>query len=125
MDTNQCKAAVEKMVSRVATITTLLDPDGIKLRFINLKGDGNFNDIQTTAQVGKIFKDEYFGFNGSHSRIGTQMRTKILEPLVFAKIEKKSLTRPLLITTITDGQVRIDPHSIQTQDGLKRDIAAW
>lgn len=97
--------AVEKMVSRVATITTLLDPDGIKLRFINLKGDGNFNGIQTTAQVDKIFKDEYFGFNGSNSRIGTQMRRKILEPLVFAKIGEKGLTRPLLITTITDGQV--------------------
>lgn len=112
MDTARCKAAVEKMVSRVATVTTLLDPDGIKLRFINLKGDSNFNDIQTTAQASKIFRDEYFGFNGSHSRIGTQMRKKIVEPLVFAKIEEGSLTRPLLITTITDGQVRIGLHSV-------------
>lgn len=121
MDTElgERKEALREMVRRVATITTLLDPDGIKLRFINFKEDGSFNNIRTIEEVDAIFDEMYFG---KHTMIGTTMRDKILEPLFFAKIKEGSRIRPLLITTITDGEVWIEPHSSQVQDLLKRGI---
>lgn len=112
--------AAKKMVSRVAKVTTRLDPDGIKLRFFNFKGDGDFNNIQTEEKVKENFKK--CGIEGLYSMIGTSLRSKILEPFLFAKIEKKILMRPLLITIITDGEVWIEIYLTQSRDLLKHGI---
>lgn len=105
-------AAVNSMVRGVAEITTRLDPDGIKVRFFNFKGDGHLNNIQTTERVDEIFSG--IEFNGLYTRIGTEMRRKILEPLLFAKIRGGCFERPLLITTITDGEVQIENSRLCT-----------
>jgi len=40
---------------------------------------------------------------GGNTEIGTYLRSRILEPLVYRKLDLKCLNRPLLISVITDG----------------------
>lgn len=104
--------ALKELVRRVATITTTLDTSGIKLRFINFKEDGGFNDIRTVPEVDKAMK--IAGFRGKRTEIGMGLESKILDPLLFAKIQAGTLRKPLLITTITDGAVWIYTHFPRT-----------
>lgn len=103
--------ALKELVRRVATITTALDTPGLKLRFIDFEvdsddsGNGNsdFDDIRTVRQVTRALGR--VKFRGKRTQLGMGLQRKVLEPLLFAKIESEELTRPVLVTTITDGAV--------------------
>ena len=45
---------------------------------------------------------------GGDTPIGTNLRSKILQPMVYSKLPTKSLERPLLISIITDGMPDAD-----------------
>lgn len=96
-------AALKEYVRRVTKITTMLDTAGISVRFMNFAGDGGFNGIRTVGEVEDIMSRVDFG---GGTRIGTKLERKVLDPLLFAKTRSKTLKKPLLITTITDGAVR-------------------
>lgn len=69
-------------------------------RFINQDVDDSSN--LTLAGIGNVL--ELMSWKpGGNTEIGTYLRSKILEPLVYSKLEPKSLERPLLISVITDG----------------------
>lgn len=90
------------LVKRITRITTRILPEGegVALRFINQDVD-NSSDL-TLAGIGDIL-DETSWMPNSFSQLGTNLRSKILQPLVYSKLETKSLERPLLISVITDG----------------------
>lgn len=113
--------ALKDLVRRVTKITTLLDTGGIKVRFMNYTGDSGYDDIRTMEDVERIMC--CMEFNGRLSKIGTSMEVKILDPLVFQKTGKKRLNKPLLITTITDGEVWVP--IIVGWMLLKIEIAEW
>lgn len=94
--------AVKDLVSRVAKITTMLDTNGIKVRFINFEGDGDYNNVRNLAEVEDMISRVPFE---GYTPIGTKLQSKILDPLLFANTRTQSLKKPLLITTITDGAV--------------------
>lgn len=97
---------MQEMVRRIAKITGLFETEGIKVRCINSTQDGEFNNIRTLEDVEAVMSK--IRFNGTHTRIGTRLWDKILKPLVFDKIDSNSLTRPLIVSIITDGQVRMN-----------------
>ncbi|KAL7795415.1 hypothetical protein V8C37DRAFT_408783 [Trichoderma ceciliae] len=96
-----------ELVRRVSRISTCLVPDGCGtgLQFIN---DRRGLDKNLTAeQVGDIMTTVKPRGN---TKIGTHLEQKILKPLVYDVIkEGKKLTRPILVSCITDGCATGEP----------------
>jgi hypothetical protein len=91
-----------QLVKRITQITTRILPegDGVALRFINQDVDNS--DKLSFQEIGKIMENKSWQRNGD-TEIGTYLKSKILEPLVYSKLQPKTLARPLLISVITDG----------------------
>ncbi|KAJ8520368.1 hypothetical protein ONZ45_g2825 [Pleurotus djamor] len=102
--------AQKELVKRIAKVTTRILPEGegVALRFINQ--DVNPSPNLSLSDLEGIIEPLSWTPNGD-TAIGTYLRSKILEPLVFEKIRVKSLERPLLISIITDGMPRKENKS--------------
>lgn len=98
----------KELVERITKITTCILPDneGVALRFINQDVDASSN--LTLDKIAQIMGDTK-PMGGTP--IGTQLKSKILQPLVYSKIEDKSLDRPLLVSIITDGKPNHEEYS--------------
>lgn len=92
----------KKLIQRITKITTRILPEGegVALRFINREVDNSSN--LTLEGIGNIM-DPMPWQPGGNTEIGTYLRSKVLEPLVYSKLEAKKLERPVLISIITDG----------------------
>ncbi|KAB2571681.1 Ankyrin-3 [Lasiodiplodia theobromae] len=92
------------LVERITKITTRILPkgEGVVLRFIN-QDVGDSSNL-TAVEIGKKLAEMSPVTNSGHSEIGTNLRSKILKPLVYDKLKERSLKRPLLISVITDGR---------------------
>ncbi|KAJ8108356.1 hypothetical protein OPT61_g8228 [Boeremia exigua] len=88
-----------ELVRRIARITTRILPDqeGVALRFINQETKSDLS--LSFEQIGESLQNAKWG---GDTPIGTNLRSKILQPLVYDKLSSK-LERPLLISIITDG----------------------
>ena len=95
-------AAQVQLVKRITQITTRILPegDGVALRFINQNVDNS--DNLSFLEIGNIMENKSWQRNGD-TAIGTYLKSKILEPLVYSKLQPQTLARPLLISVITDG----------------------
>lgn len=97
------------LVQRMASIATRLVPDnsGAYLRFINKSATGL--DNLTKDQIDGEMQFEPDGT----TRIGTNLKKKILQPFVYDVIQKGGrLERPYLILIITDGMPK--PEDVNT-----------
>ncbi|KAI1346929.1 hypothetical protein F5Y01DRAFT_261316 [Xylaria sp. FL0043] len=85
---------------RIALITTRILPDGegVALVFINKKSDGRLNLDFAGIEKG-IDETETRG----DTPIGTNLKNKILDPMIYSKLRNETIERPLLISIITDG----------------------
>lgn len=92
----------KKLVLRIARIITRVLPEGegVALRFINQDVDGSSN--LTFEGIEDILEPMSWKPDGD-TDIGTHLRPKILQSLVYSKLEANCLKRPLLISVITDG----------------------
>lgn len=92
----------KELVQRIAKITTMvLQPDeGVALRFINRNVENT--DNLTLERLGNVLKDMDWR-PGGDTPIGTNLRSKILQPLVYSKLDAGNLDRPLIIIIMTDG----------------------
>ncbi|KAK7016334.1 putative ankyrin repeat protein [Favolaschia claudopus] len=93
-----------RMVKKITQITTRVLPegDGVALRFINQDVDNS--EKLSLQDIGRIIDGMSWQRNGD-TAIGTFLKSKILEPLVYSQLKAKPPTfkRPLLISVITDG----------------------
>ncbi|XEV01111.1 hypothetical protein FSHL1_006398 [Fusarium sambucinum] len=91
--------AQNDLINRITSVTTRILPEGegIYLRYIN-RDFPETHSLQPD-EIPRIIQS--FQPSG-YTAIGTTLRTKILEPLVYHKLPN-NLTRPLLVTVITDG----------------------
>lgn len=121
LDDGRRIAGLKGLVSTVMKMITRLETGGIKIRFMNSTEDGDFNNLRSMEEVDQIMSR--MKFDGRFTRIGKALRSKILEPMVFEKTETKSLTRPILVTIITDGRVGIPTMIYQYQ--LRFRTAKW
>lgn len=94
--------ALQTFVTRVADIATHFDTDGIALRWLNTaKGrDG----ITQAADVNDVVSAHNFG---GHTKLGTELWRKVLDPLVVAPARAGTLMKPVLVVVITDGEVAL------------------
>ncbi|OBT73746.1 hypothetical protein VF21_07192 [Pseudogymnoascus sp. 05NY08] len=87
------------ILSKVAFAASLFDSDGIEVRFMNSEIQGN--NIRNEAEVEQLISRVQFK---GLTPMGTQLRNKVLEPLVIQKVRSNQLHKPILVITITDGQ---------------------
>lgn len=86
------------ILSKVAGIATLFDDDGVVVRFINNKqnGDGIRSSHDVEAMVAKI------PFSGA-TPLGEKLDAKVIQPLVLDQAYRNTMAKPVLIIVITDG----------------------
>lgn len=94
----------------LAKLTTQVIPagKGVALRFINREVDNSPN--LTFERVQKIMDSMPLRL-GSSTAIGRNLKSRILEPLVYSKIISQSLDRPLLITITIAGRPETEAES--------------
>ncbi|KAG9052349.1 hypothetical protein FS842_010001 [Serendipita sp. 407] len=93
-------ASMQELVSRIASVATRIVPDGlgVELRFIN-SNTSYSNSAQGIMTAVKSVQPS------RGTRIGSGLRDKILQPLVYDVISKPGghLQRPIMVCVITDG----------------------
>ncbi|KAL8386921.1 hypothetical protein RB595_010294 [Gaeumannomyces hyphopodioides] len=107
-----------ELVKRIARITTRILPEGegVALRFINQDVSDNSSNL-TLEELCKTI-DSTNWKKGGRTEIGTYLRSKILEPMVYRKLQQNTFGRPLLVSVVTDGNP--DPED---RDTLAKTIA--
>ncbi|GJN93956.1 hypothetical protein Rhopal_007016-T1 [Rhodotorula paludigena] len=76
-----------------------------KIRWLNSKKEGN--NINSESQALELVSRIKFD---RATPLGTSLRDKILEPLVYKKVKKNTLKKPALIVIITDGAPTGEPR---------------
>ena len=98
----------QQLVSRIVSLATKILPDdyGVELRFINSEFARNVRTSQVEAAVASVRPT-------GATPIGTNLRRKILEPLIYNVLSTsdKRIRRPFLVCTITDGYPNNEPES--------------
>ena len=97
------------IISRVVSVATLFDDDGISIRFMNdwwsdpaMDGfdmrrlDGIRNEQMVEHVIGKI---QFTGL----TPLGTELKNKVIDPMVLGPARNRQLQKPVLVITITDG----------------------
>ncbi|KAK4704861.1 hypothetical protein P7C70_g1351, partial [Phenoliferia sp. Uapishka_3] len=86
------------IVSRVAMAASLFDQDGIQVRFMNSKIEGN-NINSEQAALALVSQVKFSGL----TPLGTSLNNKILEPLILGPARQGRLQKPVLVICVTDG----------------------
>ncbi|KAJ5108739.1 hypothetical protein N7456_005414 [Penicillium angulare] len=88
-----------KLINRIARVTTRILPEGegVYMRYINQEIP-NSNSL-SFEDLGEVIKPLTWG---GDTPIGTNLKSKVLEPLVYSKLPN-DLKRPILVSVITDG----------------------
>jgi len=94
--------AQAQLVKRIAQITTRVLPtgDGVALRFINQNVDNSKK--LGLQEIANIIENMSWQPRGD-TAIGTYLKSKILEPMIYNQLQQKKLERPFLISVMTDG----------------------
>ncbi|ADV24980.1 Conserved hypothetical protein [Cryptococcus gattii WM276] len=92
------------ILSRVAFATSLFDQDGIQVRMMNSRVEGN--GITSEPQALQLIQQ--IKFSGL-TPLGTSLWQKILQPLVLGPAQQGRLQKPVVVITITDGSPAGEP----------------
>ncbi|GAQ83863.1 hypothetical protein KFL_001650160 [Klebsormidium nitens] len=111
---------LKEILSKVAEVATLFDQDGIVIRFLNsrLEGNGIRNKEDAENLVNQV------RFQGLTPLAGSMQRN-VLDSLVFRFAAAGELQKPVLVITITDGEPTDNPRDaiLHTIAGAKRRLA--
>lgn len=99
------KDQLRQILGIVAKAASNFDQDGISVRFMNSTeaGDG----IRTAEDVDRLVSRVRFS---GLTPLGTNLRNKVLTPMVVEPARSKRLDKPVIVVTITDGQPAGEPH---------------
>jgi hypothetical protein len=92
------------ILSRVGFVTSLFDNTGIDIRFMNSNVQGN--NVRTEQDAENLVRSVTFS---GLTPMGTNLQHKVLEPLVINPARAQTLSKPVLVITITDGQPAGEP----------------
>ncbi|GIZ46831.1 hypothetical protein CKM354_000994000 [Cercospora kikuchii] len=93
---------LQLILQRACFAATLFDDDGIDLRFMNEDLPmQSVSHIRSEQQVEQILSQKrYKGL----TPFGTELRKKVIDPILIQKLNSGQMQKPLLIISITDGQ---------------------
>ena len=95
---------LKAILDQVAFAASLLDQDGIQVRFMNSTIQGN--GIRNKQQVDQLVSQVKFS---GLTPLAREMNNKILGPLVLQPARSGQLQKPVLVVTITDGEPSGEP----------------
>lgn len=106
------------IMNRVVSTSMLFDEDGISIRFMN-DWDSNpamdgvdmrrLDNIKDDRMIDHIVsKVKFYGL----TPLGTELRNKVVEPMVLGPARNRQLQKPVLVITITDGQPAGELHTV-------------
>lgn len=90
--TEFCQSQLKLIVSRVAFAASLFDDDGIEVRFMNSRVEGN--GLRTEQEANNLVSQVRFS---GLTPLGTNLNNKVLEPLVLGPARARQLKKPVLI----------------------------
>lgn len=95
-----------QLINRIARVTTRILPEGegVYIRYINQEIPSS--DSLKFEELRDVVKPLTWG---GDTPIGTNLKSKVLEPLVYSQLP--DLKRPLLVSIITDGMPDPEPRS--------------
>lgn len=100
---------LRKIMKMVVNISMLFDEDGISIRFMNgwssnpamdgvdMRRLDNIKDEQMIQYI--VDRIQYTGL----TPLGTELRNKVIDPMVLGPARSGQLQKPVLVITITDG----------------------
>ncbi|KAK3680011.1 hypothetical protein LTR78_000388 [Recurvomyces mirabilis] len=94
---------LQLIMQRVAFAATLFDEDGIDVRFMNDEQIplNMLSGLRTEQQIEQLLTNKrYKGL----TPFGTELRKKVIDPILIPKLRSQQLQKPLLVIAITDGQ---------------------
>lgn len=100
--------AMKKTLRHLVTISSLLLPKGITIRFLNTNHDGKdlYENITEGYQVDKICQNaKYFRFRNG-PELGDFVNEDIIHPMIMRKARAGELKRPVITIMLTDADVR-------------------
>lgn len=115
------------ILSRVVNAAMLFDEDGISIRFINwsppVSSAQILDNVKSEQDLERIISQVQFS---GTTEVGTELRKKVIDPLVRAKIRGPGLQKPVLIITITDGKPEGEPrHTLfETISNISGELAS-
>ncbi|KAM0786238.1 hypothetical protein ACM66B_007039 [Microbotryomycetes sp. NB124-2] len=86
------------IVSRAAYAASMFDQDGIQVRFMNSRIEGN--NINSEAAATQLVNQVKFS---GLTPLGTALDQKVLQPLLLGPARSNMLNKPVLVIAITDG----------------------
>ena len=89
---------MKNVIETIGFWSTLMDSDGIVVRFFNSNVEGN--GVTNSADVSKLFNS--VRPSGS-TPMGSNLKLKIFDKIIHPLIQSNELLRPVLIITVTDG----------------------
>ncbi|KAK9823940.1 hypothetical protein WJX72_006517 [[Myrmecia] bisecta] len=98
------------ILGRVSEVATLFDDDGIQVRFMNSKVQGN--GIRTAAAAAELVKQ--VSFSGMMP-LGGKLNANVIQPLLVKPIRQRKLEKPILVFAITDGEPVGEPKVTTAQ----------
>jgi hypothetical protein len=93
------------ILSKVAEVATMFDQDGILIRFLNARTEGN--GIRNAQEAENVVKQVRFQ---GLTPLAASMQHNVLEPVVFNLAQSGQLQKPVLVITITDGEPSDNPR---------------
>ena len=107
--------AMKKTLRHLVTVSSLLLPKGITIRFLNTNNDGKdlYENITEGYEVDKIFQDARFLgikrlWNGPE--LGDIVNQDIIHPMIIRKARAGELKRPVITIMLTDADVSNPEH---------------
>lgn len=89
---------LKQVVKTIGFWSSLMDADGVVIRFINSMVEGN--GVSNSAEIDGIFRS--VRPSGS-TPLGEQLDAKIIRKIIIPIIQSQEILRPVLILNITDG----------------------
>jgi len=108
--------ALQQTIKCVSEIATILEPSGMSIRFLNSTQDGNFNNLTNVNDI--MQKVQMVDYNG-YTLLGTQLRDKIVNPMIIQRAENNTLKKPVIVAAITDGEVSLSDTLIGVKGAQK------
>jgi hypothetical protein len=89
---------LKQVVKTIGFWSSLMDADGVVVRFINSMAEGN--GISNAAEIDGIFRTVR---PSGGTPLGEQLEQKIIRKIVVPVIQSQEIQRPVLVLNITDG----------------------
>lgn len=89
---------LKQVVKTIGFWSSLMDADGVVVRFINSNVEGN--GISNSAEIDGIFRTAR---PSGGTPLGEQLDAKIIRKIVVPVIQSQEIQRPVLVLNITDG----------------------